>query len=288
MKKGTDTLMKFKQLKRALDIPKYACKGLLQEMWDFASLNTPRGDIGRYSNSDLACEFDWSGDPDELIGALVKFGWIDEHPEHRIVVHAWAEHCEDSIHMRLARAGMVFADGTIPNQGRLSKKDRKDIPQEPQTHQKVEKHDMRTESAQEAHSERTTVPYRTDPNRAVPIPLVRATADTDACASERNGTARLGEIVGVTTDIGTNRTEQFIARILRQTREPPDFATYWRSVGAALKAVGAIDCLVVGITHIETTSGLTNPGAWLTSHCSAELKKHNKPMPKLPKKVRSA
>lgn len=127
MKRGTDMLTKFKRLKDDLGLPTYACKGLLQELWDATATNAIAGDIGKHSDDDIAYMLDWQGDPAALVAALVKWKWLDPHPEHRLVVHDWPQHCEDWIHMRLARATLLFADGTTPKVQKFQKDERDKI-----------------------------------------------------------------------------------------------------------------------------------------------------------------
>lgn len=127
MKRNTDALTKFNNLKVRLGIKRYEAAGVLELMWHLTARETPQGDIGKRSDQDIATYLEWSGNPSVLIQGLVETHWIDHHPVHRLIVHAWPEHCEDSIHMALARKIMLFADGTIPNLKRFSKEDRAEL-----------------------------------------------------------------------------------------------------------------------------------------------------------------
>jgi hypothetical protein len=127
MKRGTPDKTKLRQLCRELGLPQYAGVGLLELLWHRTANEAPRGDIGKLSNEDLALALDWQGDADELVAALVKWRWLDRHDVHRLVVHNWPKHCEDSIHLKLARARDWFADGTVPRLHRLSKAEREPI-----------------------------------------------------------------------------------------------------------------------------------------------------------------
>ncbi len=124
MKKGTDGLAKFLLMLRDLKLPKYAGKGLLQDLWDFTALNAPEGNLGKFTNEEIALSIGYESDPDELIEVLLKRGWLDEHGSHRIVVHDWSDHCEDSIHDRLAKERRFFASGNVPKLTKLRKEDR--------------------------------------------------------------------------------------------------------------------------------------------------------------------
>lgn len=122
MKRGTENLLKFKYLMRDLDLPEYAVTGLLQTLWMKTDINCPCGNIGKFTNADIALIIDWRGDPDELISVLVSRGWLDEHPEHRLIVHDWPTHCEDTTHAKVARSLQYFADGTTPKLINLGKR----------------------------------------------------------------------------------------------------------------------------------------------------------------------
>ena len=114
MKKGTDALAKFLLMKKDLKLPKFAAKGLLQDIWDFTALNTPEGNLGKYTNEEIAMFLEYEGDPDELIAVLLRRRWLDADDEHRLLVHDWPDHCEDGIHIRLAKERRRFSDGSMP------------------------------------------------------------------------------------------------------------------------------------------------------------------------------
>lgn len=114
MKRGTDRLLKFSILKRTLSLCLWQTKGLLGSIWDFTAENSPRGDIGRFTDDEIAFGIEWSSDSRTLIEALVTSRWLDRNQSHRLIVHDWYDHCEDSVHIRLARMGALFADGRIP------------------------------------------------------------------------------------------------------------------------------------------------------------------------------
>ena len=105
---------KFARLKRRLGIPTYAVLGILEGLWHFATLYTPKGDVGRYSDEEIASWLEWPGDETHLVESLVGAGWLDSHPMHRLVVHDWHQFCADFIHQRLGRAVEHFANGERP------------------------------------------------------------------------------------------------------------------------------------------------------------------------------
>lgn len=109
---------------RRMNLPTYAVVGLLECLWHLVAEECIRGDIGRFTNEDIAVRLDYQGDEDELIEKLVSCGWLDLNPEHRLVVHDWPVHCPDFVHMKLSRRGESFADGTTPSSTKLSFRDR--------------------------------------------------------------------------------------------------------------------------------------------------------------------
>lgn len=158
MKKGTDGKVKFKKLGRALNMGAWQIKGLLQSIWDFAASNAPAGDIGRFSNDDIALAIGYEGEITPIIEALIATEWLDEHPTHRLVIHHWPEHCEESIHSSLARKRLFFADGTQPRLSKLSKTERSAAER---AYKKIENHPAdfgsarQPETAESGHKEPT-------------------------------------------------------------------------------------------------------------------------------------
>lgn len=124
MKRGTPQHPKLMALAAELEIPRAHAGGILEFIWHFVARYTPNGAIGRYSNVAIAQAIDHNDNADMLVEALVSSGWLDRHNEHRLIVHDWREHAEDSVHMLLARRAETFADGYIPKLTRLSQVER--------------------------------------------------------------------------------------------------------------------------------------------------------------------
>lgn len=178
MKSGTDSKLKFKQLQRALDLPLWQARGLLDTLWDFAVNNCPAGNIGRFTDDEIATGIDWRGDATKLIETLVSVRWLDRHETHRIIVHDWPEHCEDRVKTALAKAGELFADGSIPSMTRMTIKDRKKAVAKYRVkygHEAVENGRI-SEHAQE-RSETQENAYLTLPNLTLPNPPPPLRAD---------------------------------------------------------------------------------------------------------------
>lgn len=116
MKPKTSELLKFKRLSRRLSESIRGTVGLLELLWIGTAKNCPEGDIGRFSNEEIAIMCDWEGDPDAMIDALAETGWLDRCSTHRLVVHDWREHAPDYIKGNLAKHGRQFAIATCPEQ----------------------------------------------------------------------------------------------------------------------------------------------------------------------------
>jgi hypothetical protein len=127
VKRGTPDHPKTLELARLLNLRKYAAAGVLECLWQFTAEFAKRGDVGRYSDEQLARAVDWERDPGELVRALVTSGWLDESRKHRLLVHDWPDNCEDSVHVWLARSKTRFANGEIPRLTKLSHSERSEI-----------------------------------------------------------------------------------------------------------------------------------------------------------------
>ena len=127
MKRGTPEHPKTKALARRLSLPWPMAVGTLELLWHFTARYAPAGDIGRFPDEAIAAAVGWpeDRDPAELVRALCECGWLDQHPEHRLIIHDWPDHCEDAVHVFLARRGLTFACGKPPKTSKLSKSERR-------------------------------------------------------------------------------------------------------------------------------------------------------------------
>src|SRR5205814_773219 len=91
--------------------------GIMEALWHFTAEYCPRGNIGEFSDDQIAEAAYWPMErtPDELLLALIEARWFDIHPNLRYYVHDWHEHAEYTVHNRLARAKTFFANGAQPN-----------------------------------------------------------------------------------------------------------------------------------------------------------------------------
>src|SRR5262245_37189711 len=90
-------------------------------LWHLTARYTPRGDVGKWSDDEIAMALDWEGDPAALIYAFIQSGLLENHPEHRLVVHDWADHAENTVRKCIKRKGLSFVSkhvGTSPDMSR--------------------------------------------------------------------------------------------------------------------------------------------------------------------------
>lgn len=123
MKDNAPEHPKMHALAERLNIPHAHAVGIMEMLWHLATRFAPAGDIGRYSAAYIAKQLSWTGDPDELVAALVEVRWLDPHDQHIYIVHDWPEHCRDTVHYWLAQRRLVFADGSRPKTTRYKHPD---------------------------------------------------------------------------------------------------------------------------------------------------------------------
>jgi len=158
MKRGTPehpkTLRLGRKLARAIGVDvaigRHLAVSVLERLWHWVARSAPDGDLSPLDPDDLADVLAWPGDGNELVSALVDAGFLDRLGE-QLLVHGWSEHCDDAVHLFLARARRRFSDGTIPRLTRLSKEDREAL----QAFYTAQEKEKRTDSARNAHRKRT-------------------------------------------------------------------------------------------------------------------------------------
>lgn len=88
---------KLAALARKLGIERCHAVGVLEHLWYFTATQAPRGDVGRWTDEEIAAGIDWRGSPSDLVAALVSTRWLDACPGHRLLVHDWSEHCDQTV-----------------------------------------------------------------------------------------------------------------------------------------------------------------------------------------------
>jgi len=100
---------KLRRLARGLQTPRCTAVGVLECLWHFTARHAIRGDVGRWTDEEIAEAIDWPGDAQGLVEALVACRFLDRHPTHRLVVHDWHDHCDQSTRKTLKKHGLEFA-----------------------------------------------------------------------------------------------------------------------------------------------------------------------------------
>jgi hypothetical protein len=112
MKHSTPQLLKFQRLQRRLGETKRGLVGLLELLWHGTATQAPQGDIGKFSNEEIAILVDWEGDYDQLVDALVETGWLDRCSKHRLVVHDWGQHAPNWVRMLVKKRSLCFSEAS--------------------------------------------------------------------------------------------------------------------------------------------------------------------------------
>src|SRR5690349_5150367 len=97
-------------LAEALNIALAHAVGIMEMLWQHAAATTPRGDIGSLPDRAIAEAVGWKKDPTLLTKALVEKGWLDANEEHRLIVHDWPDHCEQTVVKWLQYNGKDFLE----------------------------------------------------------------------------------------------------------------------------------------------------------------------------------
>ncbi|CAM6006438.1 unnamed protein product [Sphagnum balticum] len=208
------------ELAEALDIPLPYAAGLMQFLWEWTAERCPRGDIGKYSNKRIAEALRWPN-ADQLINALISTKWVDENLEHRLVIHDWPHHCEDSVHIGLARQLLCFADGTLPKTSRLSKQEREDLEASAQ---------KRTKALPSALPSPSTVAFNQASTTTKPLPSASWPDSVKAIQSHFPGTdeAFCDRIIDAAVAVGAELSDLHLSRAIQRTyRKSQDSAALW-------------------------------------------------------------
>jgi hypothetical protein len=80
-----------------LQLCKWQVVGVLECLFQFTAVYAKRGDIGKWSNAEIASAMEWEGSSDELIQALIDTRWLDISPTYRLLVHDWKDHADQTV-----------------------------------------------------------------------------------------------------------------------------------------------------------------------------------------------
>jgi len=107
MKRGTPRHPKAVRLQHLLGISRPTVVGLLELLYHFTAEFAPQGNIGKFTDEDIALGCDAPCAASVFVEQLVVTGWLDRDPEHRLLVHDWPEHMDNGIRMLLRKRGLV-------------------------------------------------------------------------------------------------------------------------------------------------------------------------------------
>jgi hypothetical protein len=132
MKNDTPRHPKMTRLAQILRIEQAHAVGIMECIWHWAADFVQRGNIGKYSNTEIAeASMGWTDrSPDELVDAMVEAGWLDTSETYRLLIHDWPDHADEFVHRWLIRRRLFFADGTTPKISGFETADRPGIEQD--------------------------------------------------------------------------------------------------------------------------------------------------------------
>ncbi len=90
-----------------LNINKAHVIGLLCLLWSWCNVYAQDGVLTGLPHKAIAVACDWSKNPEQLIRALIKSGWIDESPEGQLCVHDWEDYAGRLIDKRASNASRM-------------------------------------------------------------------------------------------------------------------------------------------------------------------------------------
>jgi hypothetical protein len=102
---------KVKRLASLLGISHSHAVGLCESLWHFTARHAIRGNVGKWANAEIAEGVWWpADDAEQLIEALVEARLVDRHAVHRLVVHDWHDHADESTKKTLKNKSWTFAN----------------------------------------------------------------------------------------------------------------------------------------------------------------------------------
>ncbi len=114
MKRGTPKHPKVDELMDLLNISRALAVGTLELLWHFTAIYAIQGDVGKWSNAQIASACEWDLEPDVLITGLFQAGWLDQSDDYRYLVHDWAVHADQSVKKTLGNRHLDFINGGVP------------------------------------------------------------------------------------------------------------------------------------------------------------------------------
>lgn len=100
-----------------LDITRPTAIGHLELLWAFTAEMAPAGNLGKWPDGAIARACEWMGDPAAFVDALLQARLLDQHPEHRVIVHDWVDHCPRYVKARVQALGQRFVVPVVSSGG---------------------------------------------------------------------------------------------------------------------------------------------------------------------------
>ncbi len=108
MKRGTIEHPKTKKLSRVLGICLAQAVGHLEALWHYTQKYAIQGDIGKWTDDEIAKGALWEKDVQKFMQAMIQVGWIDQDNEYRLLVHDWEDHADQSVKKTLDNKHLEF------------------------------------------------------------------------------------------------------------------------------------------------------------------------------------
>lgn len=113
MKRGTPDHWKMREFARLMKFPvRYGlplANGIMERLWHYTAKYHPQGDVGKAPDWAIAEACGWdSKSATQLVDALVGAKWVDRCEKHRLLVHDWGEHADESVKKTLKNRGLAF------------------------------------------------------------------------------------------------------------------------------------------------------------------------------------
>jgi hypothetical protein len=108
MKRGTPNHPKVDELAARLKLKRWGAVGLLELLWHATAQYAHAGDIGRFTDDAIAKMLCYDDASTKLVSALVATGWVDRCACHRLRIHDWPDHADQTVERVLAKRGQAF------------------------------------------------------------------------------------------------------------------------------------------------------------------------------------
>lgn len=234
MKAGTTESMKFMVLKSRLRLPKYAIVGLLESLWNLTARSAVRGDIGRFSDIEIAAWLEWDGDASQLIDALVESRFLDRDKTHRLIVHDWHEHASTYIKGNIHHQGGFIVPNGSPNDKPIEppKDDPKDDPKDTPTKPSLAKPSQSNPTEGGASGETPASPPERPPKNPISLALYLESVPDNEPIPNDHAVFRWAKEVGLPDAFLSLAWDEFEERMRnngkRQKDWPKTFQNYVR------------------------------------------------------------